>query len=87
MGSPRGNETDGFAWYCENCLTLLHDYVVETGRLGFSGFWKGEADAVRSYNSNPALHICPECDHVNPAGYCWNSAKDTPEEAAARALW
>ena len=30
---------------------------------------------------------CPECGHQNPMGYCWNTAKDTPEEAEARKLW
>jgi hypothetical protein len=87
MGSPRENETDSFAWYCEKCLTLLYDHVVETGRCGFDGFWKGEATAVRTYNSDVNLRTCPECNHVNPAGYCWNSAKDSPEEAAARKQW
>lgn len=87
MGLPKENETDAFAWYCEKCTTLLYDFVVETGRLGFNGFWKGEADAVRSYNADPSRRTCPECGHVNPHGYCWNTAKDTPEEAAARKLW
>ena len=87
MGNPIGDETDAFAWYCEKCLTLLHDFVYETGRLGFNGFWKAEAKAVRSYNADPANRHCPECGHDNPMGYCWNSAKDTPEEAAARKLW
>jgi hypothetical protein len=87
MGFPTGNETDAFAWYCEKCLTLLYDHVVETGRLGFNGFWKGETQAVRTYNSDIRLRTCVECGHVNPMGYCWNRAKDTPEETAARAYW
>ena len=87
MGHPADNETDAFAWYCEECLTLLYDFVVETGRLGFSGFWKGEVQAVRAYNADPAHRTCPECGHQNPMGYCWNTAKDTPEEAEARKLW
>ena len=87
MGNPTGDETDAFSWYCEECLTLLYDFVYETGRLGFNGFWKAEASAVRSYNADPANRHCPECGHDNPLGYCWNSAKDTPEEAAARKLW
>ena len=87
MGMPIGNETDAFAWYCEKCLTMMYDHVVETGRLGFAGFWKGEAEAVRTYNADVTLRTCPECNHVNPMGYCWNAAKDTPEEAAARKAW
>lgn len=87
MGRPDGHETDAFAWYCEECLTLLYDHVVETGRLGFTSFWKGEAEAVRTYNADPNLRTCPECGHANPMGYCWNSAKDTAEEAAARKIW
>ena len=87
MGLPKENETDSFAWYCEKCLTLLFDFVVETGSLGFNGFWKGEMEAVRSYNADSRHRTCPECGHVNPHGYCWNKAKDSPEEDAARRLW
>ena len=32
-------------------------------------------------------NTCPECGFVNPLGYCWNSAKDTPEQKEARAIW
>ena len=42
---------------------------------------------MRSYNSDAAQRTCPECGHVNPFGYVWNTAKDTEEERAARALW
>lgn len=87
MGRPKDDETDGFAWYCEKCMTLLHEVVVETGRRGFSTFWKGEQDAVRRYNADLKLRTCVECGHVNPLGYCWNKAKDTPEEAIARTYW
>ena len=87
MGNPGERETDSFAWYCAECLTLLYDVVVETGRIGFNGFWRGEMEAVRAYNSDVAKRTCPECGHVNPLGYCWNSAKDTPEESEARKLW
>ena len=87
QGRPTGKETDSFAWYCEKCLTLLYDFVVETGQTGLAGFWKGEQEAVRRYNADAALRTCPECSHVNPLGYCWNKAKDTPAEAQARLHW
>lgn len=87
QGRPTGKETDSFAWYCEKCLTLLFDFVVETGQTGLAGFWKGEQEAVRRYNGDVKLRTCPECAHVNPRGYCWNKAKDTSEEAEARLYW
>src|SRR5262249_54950023 len=77
MGLPAGRETDAFAWYCEECDTLLYDHVIETGVTGLAGFWKGERQAVNHYNANPHLRTCPECGHMNPHGYCWNKAKDT----------
>jgi hypothetical protein len=87
QGRPTGKENDSFAWYCEKCMTLLYDFVVETGEVGLAGFWKGEQEAVRRYNADVRLRTCPECAHVNPRGYCWNKAKDTPEEAQARLYW
>jgi hypothetical protein len=87
MGLPKGRETDAFAWYCEECGTLLYDHVIETGTTGLAGFWKGERQAVNHYNADPRLRTCPECGHVNPLGYCWNKAKDTPAEAQARQAW
>lgn len=87
QGRPAGKERDSFAWYCENCLTLLFDLAVETGQTGLAGFWKGELEAVRRYNADAKLRTCPECGHVNPLGYCWNKVKDTPEEAQARLYW
>ena len=87
MGLAKEKETDSFAWYCEECLTLLYDFVVETGRDGFNEFWRGEREAVRSYNSDVHKRTCPECSHINPMGYCWNTAKDSPNESAARKIW
>ncbi len=87
MGMPTGNETDGFAWYCEHCMTQLYEKLLVTGQTGLPGFWAAEAAAVRVYNSDVRHRTCPECNHVNPLGYCWNAAKDTPEEAAARLAW
>jgi hypothetical protein len=87
QGRPRGRESESFAWYCEQCLTLLFDFVVPTGEVGLTGFWKGEQEAVRTYNRDARLRTCVECGHVNPMGYCWNKAKDTPEEAEARRRW
>jgi hypothetical protein len=85
--APVGNEGESFAWYCENCLTLLWELRYRTGEFGLQGFWKAEERAVRDYNSDAKHRSCPECGHLNPMGYCWNSAKDTEDERAARAIW
>ena len=71
------------------CLgkALQSFHVIETGTTGLAGFWKGERQAVNHYNADPRLRTCPECGHVNPLGYCWNKAKDTPAEAQARQAW
>ncbi len=87
MGMPSGDECDRFAWYCEECLTLMHEEVYETGRMGFEGFWKAEYEAVKSYNSDIQHRTCPECGRVNPLGYCWSTNKDTPEQKEARLKW
>jgi len=87
MQKPQGKQGESFAWYCERCLTMLHEMRIETGRDGLAAFWKGEAAAVRSYNADEKHRRCPECGFLNPHGYCWNPSKDTPEEAAARLLW
>jgi hypothetical protein len=85
MQTPRGNEGESVAWYCDQCLTLLFERYHRTGTLGMD--FKISELAVREYNSHPKHRTCPECGHVNPLGYCWNPAKDTPEERAARASW
>lgn len=87
QGRPTDEETDAFAWYCEECGTMLFDFVIRTGTLGMNGFWRGEREAVNQYNADVKLRTCDECGHVNPLGYCWNARGDSPEEAAARAHW
>jgi hypothetical protein len=58
-----------------------------SGELGLKNFWRAEENAVREYNRDIKNRICPECAEINPLGYVWNTAKDTPDESAARALW
>ncbi len=87
MGYPTGAECDRLAWYCQECMTLMHESIYETGSLGFPGFWKWERDAVTTYNSDARNRTCPECGFVNPLGYCWNPSKNRPEEEAARLIW
>jgi hypothetical protein len=87
MQTPTGKEGESFAWYCRECLTLHYELRYATGQFGLQGFWKAEETAVRAYNSDAKNRTCPECGHVNPLGYCWNSAKDTPEQKEARAIW
>jgi hypothetical protein len=87
MGAPREGECDRFAWYCQNCLTLMHEYVCPTGDDGFNIFWKSERLAVTEYNSDPAYRRCPECGTRNPPGYCWQVNKDSALEQEGRAAW
>lgn len=87
MGNPGPGESDRFVWYCDACLTLMYERQYQTGERGFFGFWKAERDAVNSYNADPQNQVCQECGHVNPKAYCWNAAKDTPDESAARRAW
>ena len=87
QGTARGAECDRFAWYCEKCITLMHEFVYATGVEGFDGFWRAERAAVTEYNVDRKLWRCPECGHVNPAAYCWNPSKDGDLERQARATW
>jgi hypothetical protein len=87
MGRPTGRSGESFAWYCDQCLTLIYEQRVATGRYGLGEFWRMEREAVKTYNADPKLRKCPECGRVNPLGYAWNPSKDTPEEAAARREW
>ncbi len=87
MGSPAAEESESFAWFCEECSTILYDHVINTGQTGLAGFWPGERAAVDAYNGDIQRRTCPECGHVNPLGYCWNKAKDSPQEAEARLHW
>ena len=87
MQTPKGNESESFAWYCQKCVTLLYEVRYRSGELGLKNFWRAEENAVREYNKDAQNRTCPECGEINPLGYVWNTAKDTPEESAARALW
>ena len=87
MQTPKGNEGESFAWYCQKCVTMLYEVHYRSGELGLKNFWRAEENAVREYNKDAKNRTCPECCEVNPLGYVWNTAKDTPEESAARALW
>jgi len=82
---PVGKEGESFAWFCERCLTIIHEYRFDHGRLGLNEFWRAELAATVEYNATSRR--CPECGHENPLGYSWNTVKDTPELAAARRYW
>ena len=87
MQTPKGNEGESFAWHCQRCVTMLYEVHYRSGELGLKNFWRAEENAVREYNRDMKNRTCPECGEVNPLGYVWNTAKDTPDESAARALW
>ncbi|NNE37084.1 MAG: hypothetical protein HKN08_02170, partial [Gammaproteobacteria bacterium] len=83
MGYPGDGETDRFAWYCEQCVTLL--FMRES--TDFNTFWAAEKEAVREYNSNPQNQICPTCGHKNHLGYSAIQVADSPGEREARFQW
>lgn len=87
MRRPAGREGESFAWYCEQCLTLMHEKWVATGRFGLGEFWRAERESVHAYNADSKLRTCPECGHLNPLAYTWNPSKDTALEAQARRAW
>jgi hypothetical protein len=87
MQTPTDNEGDSWVWYCERCTTMLFERRFATGVHGLQGMFKATEMAVRAYNSDPANRTCPECGHLNPMGYAWNTNHDTPEERDARSLW
>ena len=87
MQTPKGNEGESFAWYCQKCVTMLYEVHYRSGEMGLKNFWRAEENAVREYNRDINNRTCPECGEINPLGYVWNTAKDTPEERAARAFW
>lgn len=87
MGNPGPGDGDSFAWYCQTCYTLLFERRYETGRLGFTGFWRAERDAVDAYNSDPKHQLCLECGRLNERGYVWMASKDSDDERAARQAW
>jgi hypothetical protein len=84
MGRPTtGRETDRFAWYCSECLTLL--FMRESS--DFDTFFQTELAAVREYNAEPKNQLCPTCGHKNPLGYSGMQRADRPDERAARFVW
>jgi hypothetical protein len=87
MQTPAKHEIESFAQFCQQCLTMLHEHVYEAGKLGISEMVAAEATAIRTYNADPKLRVCPECGHRNPLAYSWNAGSDTPEQAEARRLW
>ena len=84
MRRPTANEGESIAWYCEQCFTILYELRLRTGRLGLGEFWRGEREAVTTFNADEKVRRCPECGFDNPKAYPWNTAKDTPELALAR---
>ena len=54
-----------------------------TGSLGFKEFWNWERQAVREYNGDPKMRVCPDCGHLNSVGYVAFAMNDSPEEREA----
>lgn len=89
MRAPRPGERDMFAWYCENCMTLLYCEAYDSGRIreGWEGFLGAERQAIRTFNADRNLRICKECSQEHPMGYGFWSPYNDPEEEKARPLW
>ena len=87
MRQPRPGERDMFAWYCEQCVTLLYCYTYDTGNQGFQGFWRAEDDAVTIFNRDIRLRTCPNCGAEHPLGYRYMANKNNAAEEAARLLF
>jgi hypothetical protein len=89
MGNPQPSSNEGESWaqYCQECLTMLHEHYYKTAQLGMGDHWRANLAAIREFNSDVKFRTCPECGHVNPLAYVWNTAKDTPEERLAREQW
>ena len=89
MGLLDASSNSGESWaqYCQLCLTMLHERYYKNSQFGLEGHYKANLAAIREYNGDVRLRTCPECGHVNPLAYAWNTVKDTPEEAAARKQW
>ena len=83
MGIPESDEADRFAWYCENCLTLL--FLRES--MDFKNFWQAELAAARDYNEAPENRKCPSCGHQNLLAYSGMQESDTAPERDARMQW
>jgi len=63
MQTPKGNEGESFAWYCQKCITLLYEVRYHSGELGLKNFWRAEVNAVREYNrdaKNRIVHLASE---------------------------
>jgi hypothetical protein len=87
MQTLTGREGESFAFYCQQCFTILHEVHCPSGELGLPAIFRAEERAVREFNAERAKRLCVECGHLNPHGYCWNTAKDSPEERDARTIW
>ncbi len=89
MQNPTGREGESHAFYCRTpgCMTMLYEHYYNTGTLGLAGIWKSEELSIREFNRDPKKRTCPDCGAIHPLGYMWNTAKDTPEERAAREIW
>jgi hypothetical protein len=85
MQKPVGKEGESFAWYCEKCLTLFDEHRFNHGQLGLGEFSRAEMEAVAKHNAGD--RVCPECGHLNPLAYTWNTVKNTPELKAPRLHW
>jgi hypothetical protein len=90
MRHPRPGERDMFAWYCEECVTLLFCHVFDSGNTrpgDFIAVIQAEDEAIRTFNSDRSLRICKECGTEHPLAYRFWEPNNSAEEEAARALW
>lgn len=84
-------DCDQFAWYCHNCLNLLHSIVYESGNypeLGFPGWVEAEGKAVQKFNADVMLRTCTECGAEHPLAYrLIGLPPHSDAEEEARRIW
>jgi len=84
-------ERDMFAWYCQNCLNLLHCVAYPSGdlpSLGWPGSAEAEGVAVAEFNNTPGLRVCKECGTEHPMAYRLIGLEpNDPAEEEARFVW
>jgi 3-hydroxyanthranilate 3,4-dioxygenase len=57
----RPDERDGLAWFCERCGAKLHETTFSVTNIEVELL-----DAIKAFNSSPALRTCKKCGTVLP---------------------
>jgi ribosomal protein S27AE len=66
-GSPGAYKMDRILWICPACATVIARHEFATGPHQLERFWRGEREAIASFNNSS--RACPRCGHVHPPAY------------------